>query len=135
MRVMILAASLTLIPVSTALPQSGAPVDFPADVLVLVQSELDHLEGAGQQISIDFDKVLPEKALAQIGKKAGLSIEVRGTLPKEPRITKSFTAATVKEILTWYAVTVPVVYKAESADKLAVLVPVRGMRDEKKGAN
>ena len=43
--------------------------------------------------------------------------------------TKSFKAATVKEILTWYAATVPVVYQAEGSDKLAVLVTAKGMRD------
>ena len=64
----------------------------------------------------------PKEILEQVRDKVKLAIEVRGLLPKEPRLTKSFVNATVKEILSWYAREVPVIYKAEGSKKLVVLV-------------
>ena len=133
MRVMIVAVILTAIPGSTVVAQSDNTSDFRS--MLLVQSELDYLEVATLKISVDFDKVAPKKALAQIGARAGLSIEVHGTLPKEPRLTRSFEDATVKEVLTWYAGAIPVVYKAEGPNKLTVLFRAENLHRDKGGAS
>ena len=123
MRVVVLAAVATMISMPTAMAQLDPPPEFPADVLVLIQSELDYLEVAGHRISIDLKEVLPEQALEQIGKKARISIDVRGTFSKKPRLTVSFADATVKEILEWFAEEAPVYYKAEWPNKLVVIIP------------
>jgi len=135
MRGMIVAVILTAIPGSTVVAQSDNTSDFPSRLMLLIQSELDYLEVATLKISVDFDKVEPKKALAQIGARAGLSIEVHGTLPKEPRLTRSFEDATVKEVLTWYAGAIPVAYKAEGPNKLTVFFRAENLHRDKGGAS
>ncbi len=135
MRVMIVAVILTAIPGSTVVAQSDNTSDFPSRLMLLIQSELDYLEVATLKISVDFDKVAPKKALTQIGARAGLSIVVHGTLPKEPRLTRSFEDATVKEVLTWYAGAIPVAYKAEGPNKLTVFFRAENLHRDKGGAS
>lgn len=126
MRVVVLAAVATMLTMPATMAQLDPPPDFPIDVLVLIQTELDYLEVASQQISIDFKETLPERALEDIGKKARISIDVRGRLAKTPQLTASFTATPVKEILKWFAEETLVHYKVQWPDKLLVIVPSKG---------
>lgn len=132
MRLLIVTIGLSFASIMTALAQSGNTNDIPANAMVLVQSELDHLASANRKISVEFDKVVPEAALTRIGKSADLSIEIHGSLPKTPLLSKSFENVTVKEVLVWFAETVPVLYRAEGSDKLAVM-PASGARHERSG--
>jgi len=117
MKAVVLAASLVIVLATNVVAQTDAPYDPP-----LIQSELDYLAVAGRRVSLDFKELQPKEVLEQIGEKVKLDIQVRGLLPKEPRLTKSFANATVKEILSWYAREVPVIYKAKNSEKLVVLV-------------
>lgn len=129
MRALILAVSLAAMHVPIVLAQSGDAEDFPSGVLLLIQSELDYLEVADREISLSLDKAEPDRALRQIAAAAGLSIELDGTLPKKPALTRSFEKATVKEVLTWYAREIPVVYKAKNPDTLVIIARDDARRD------
>jgi hypothetical protein len=115
--------------------QSMEERDFPADVLILIQSELDYLDCADREIRIELDEATPAEALRRIGSAAGLTIEVDGTLPEVPKLSKSFENASVKEVLTWYASRVPVLYKTKSVRKLVVLVRDRAPSEGEEGGN
>jgi hypothetical protein len=121
MRTLIVAVVFALLSVSTSFAQASDQLEPPGDALLLVQSELEYLEVANQRISIDFKEASPEKALEQIGKKLPLVIEIQRTLPEEPKLTRSFRDAKVKEILQWFASEVSVSYHAERPNKLLVL--------------
>jgi hypothetical protein len=130
MKAILLAASLVIVLATNVAAQTDAQYDPP-----LIQSELDYLAVASRRVSLDFKELQPKEVLGQIGKKAKLDIEVHGLLPKEPRLTKSFANATVKEILSWYAREVPVIYKAEGSEKLVVLVNTQDVSGDKREAS
>ena len=128
MRALVIAVGLVATSVPIVSAQSGDANDFPSDVLLLTQSEVDYLEDAGREISLALVKAKPDQALKQIARIAGLALEIEGTLPRRPALTKSFENATVKEVLTWYAGEVPVVYRAK--DRSTLVVVARGDADE-----
>lgn len=92
--------------------------------MLLIQSELDYVDVAGQRISIDFREASPALVLSTLEKKTGLSIEIHGRLREEPRLTATFRFATVKRVLEWFARETGVCYRAEGPHKLLVLVPM-----------
>jgi hypothetical protein len=130
MKAILLAAGLIVVFATNSVAQTDAQYDPP-----LIQSELDYLAVSSRRVSLDFKELEPKKTLEQIGDKVKLDIEVRGFLPNEPRLTKVFVNATVKEILSWYAREVPVIYKAEGSEKLVVLVNTEGGSRDKKEAS
>jgi hypothetical protein len=122
MRTKVLAIVVSLSLVSAAAAQSDDPLERPPGLLLLVQSELDALSAASKRISVEFEEASPAQVLKEVGKKARILLEVRGDLPEEPKLSAIFSDETVKEILTWYARETSVVYRAESPDKLIVVV-------------
>jgi hypothetical protein len=116
----ILAISLSLILSSGGMAQSPRDVDTLDDVLLLIQSELDYLEAGDRRISVEIREASPDDALKEIGRKAQLTIRVKGSLPKTPRLTATFRDATVKEVLKWFAKKVGVVYRVDPGDELLV---------------
>ena len=130
MKAILLTAGLAIFLATNVVAQTDAQYDPP-----LIQSELDYLAVANRRVSLDFKGLQPKEILEQIGDKVTLDIEVRGLLPKEPRLTKSFANATVKEILSWYAREVPVIYKAKGSEKLVVLVNTQDVSGDKQEAS
>ena len=98
------------------------PPELPPTHMLLVQSELDYLAGVDRPLTVEWNDALPQVVLTRIGKLAGVTVEVEGKLPSEPRLTGSFESRSVKEVLTWFAGKVPVVYKVKRSDTLIVVV-------------
>jgi hypothetical protein len=94
----------------------------PGDVMLLVQPEIDFLPGAGTPITLELEKDKPLRALREIGRMSGLSIEVRGSLPATPRLTASFRDTPARDVLAWFAQQLPVRFRAEPPHKLWVLI-------------
>ncbi|MBD3868949.1 MAG: hypothetical protein IFK94_12545 [Acidobacteria bacterium] len=134
MRVLVVAISLAVMSIPIVIAQPTDANDIPPDVLLLIQSELDYLEGSDREISLTLDQADPHQAIKQIAATAGLSIEVDGILPMKPTLTKSFENATVKDVLTWYASEVKVIYKAKSPDRLVVIAHGDIRRDKKEAS-
>jgi cytochrome c-type biogenesis protein CcmE len=134
MRVIVVAISFAVISIPIVIAQPADANDIPSDALLLIHSELDYLEVADREISLTLDRANPHHAIKQIATTAGLSIEVDGILPMEPTLTKSFENSTVKDVLTWYASEVKVMYKAISPDRL-VIIAHGDMRRDKIGAS
>ena len=107
---------------NSAMAQATQPQDRRADSLLLIQSELSHLEGSDLPISLHVDKASPRDTLSRIEKEVRFSIEVAGELPRRPLLTASFDDTPVEEVLKWFAKNTDVVYKAERATKLIVIV-------------
>ena len=122
MRLSALPFVLALLPASSAIPQSTGPTEPRDGFMLLVQSELEHLEVAAHRISIDFRDEAPASVLDRLARKAKLSIEIQRGLPEARRLTATFRHATVREILEWFAREVEVDYRAERPDKLLVLM-------------
>ena len=121
MRLSALLVVFALFPASPAISQPAGPSERRDGFMLLVQSELGHLEAAEHRVSIDFREASPAGVLGQLGKKVRLSIEIHGRLPEERGLTATFRHATVREILEWFAREMDVYYKVERPDKLVVL--------------
>ncbi len=108
--------------VGSAMAQPTQPQEPRTRALLLVQSELSHLEGADLPITLRIDNASPRNTLSRIEKAVRFTIEVEGELPRGPGLTVSFDDTPAKEVLVWFAERVGVVYRAERATKLVVLV-------------
>ncbi len=113
--------ALPLFIASVAIAQSEQQAGPPGDVLLLIQSELSHLDGAEQRINLQVEDASPSYTLDQIEKAARFTIEVEGKLPRTPKLTVSFQETPAREVLIWFAKEVDVLYRAERGGKLVVL--------------
>ncbi len=104
-----------------AAPLEDLPEPLREDLL-LVQSELDFLPAAQTPITLEVEEGKPIRVLREIGRRSGLAIEVRGSLPSRPLLTASFRQVRTREILVWFADQLSVHYRAEPPHKLWVLV-------------
>ena len=100
-------------------PSTGAGATRSA--LLLVQSELDYLPAAKRPVTLQVDKAQPAVFLDIIRKHAGLTIEVRGTMPAHPGLSGSFRDAEAKEVLDWFWRELRVSFKAEPPNKLLII--------------
>ena len=105
---------------SLALAQAPQQPELPGDVQLLIQSELSHLESADRRIDLRVKKASPESTLRAISKVAGFAIEIEGKLPRTPKLTVSFEDTATRDVLTWFAKQVDVVYRADRGGKLVV---------------
>jgi hypothetical protein len=114
--------SLALYAVVSATAQGPGAFEPPADFLVLVQSETDHLPAARRTITLTLRDAEPAAALREVGEAAGLVLEVRGALPDRPLLSAAYRDVETKAVLEWFAESVPVYYRAEPPNKLWVIV-------------
>ncbi len=112
--------SLPLLIASVAIAQPVQQADPPGGVLLLIQSELSHLDGAEHRINLQVKDASPSYTLDQIEKSVRFTIEVKGTLPRTPKLTGVFKETPAREVLRWFAKEVDVVYRAERGGKLMV---------------
>ena len=112
--------SLPLFIASIAIAQPEQQADPPGGVLLLIQSELSHLDGAERRINLQVEDASPSYTLDQIEKAARFTIKVEGKLPRTPKLTVSFQRTPAREVLIWFAKEVDVLYRAERGGKLVV---------------
>lgn len=112
--------SLPLVIANLAIAQTAQQPDPTGDGLLLIQSELSHLEGGDQRINLQVKDASPSYTLDQIEKAVRFTIEVKGKLPRMPKLTGVFKETPAMEVLRWFAKEVDVVYWAERRGKLLV---------------
>jgi hypothetical protein len=120
MRGLCLTIAGTLALVALAIEPTPEPGP-PADVQLLVQSELDYLAAAQRPITLEVERATPAAVLEQIAAHSGLEIDVRGALPRQATLTASFRDTQAKAVLAWFAEQVPVAFKAEPPNRLLVV--------------
>ena len=115
---------LALLTVTAALAADPPPEskDRAPDTWLLVQSELDHLPAADRPITLDAKGLSPSAVLEEIGKKSGLTIQVRGSLPPGVELSPSFRDTAAGTVLKWFAEQVPVQFRARPPSTLEIFV-------------
>lgn len=111
---------MPLLFVLAAAQATQPPEDPPARRNLLIQSELTLLSEAGERITLRVTDASPEHTLKQVRKAVKFEIDVEGELPRTPKLTASFEDTPAKEVLTWFAKEVDVVYRAEEGRRLVV---------------
>jgi hypothetical protein len=101
-------------------PPTPKPENF-----LLISPGSGHLPATGRLISIEANGLAGGGARRD-RRKSGLTIEIKGSLPKDVLLSPSFKDAPTKTILTWLAEKLPIQFRAEPPNTLTVFVePVK----------